>query len=297
MFEHFLEKNRRNHPLAHAVGESLGRYVGEKMNARRAENDRRLNLQRFRLSHLSPPDQFVTLLRLARDEGLLKMLQHDPRLAAIGWEPGEYVLSGGYVYVRPTMDAADLANEIVTARNYKDVDDAVRNKAATFAAALANNDLHPALREIDLGSCWRGLGHHADAASLNRLQLPEGALRLNALFYPSLWLIPLGVDANGEMQEQITVDDYPGHAYDMLFQSIAHVQHLDHPTLGVAGSQPQARRPAACCLCKARVRVGPFCALAHAFERSQRTVSWLSDRCAEQHTRTLSHSPSRWRHL
>ncbi len=228
------------HPIAYTAGAFLGRKLGETVANRRAQAAHRRNLKAFRIGHLDEARQFATLLQIAAKEQLLRPVQHDPRIAAIGWTPGELHDCDGYIDVTPEMDAADLANAIMAARGYQEIDEAVKADAAAFRDALSRSDVHPALADIDFGGCWRGLGHHANGASLNRHQLPEGTLGLNALYYPALWFQVIGIDAHGQKHERTIVDEYPEHTWLMLFASLAWTERLEHPNLALP--EPNKKR-------------------------------------------------------
>ena len=228
MKDFFRALYRRKYPVSSAVGEAVGRKVGDWAQQRRAQAEHQRNLKQFGLSHLEPAVQFTKLLQIAAQEELLYPKQTDPRLAAIGWDVASLHDSDGYIVVAKEMDAADLANAIVAARQYQAIDEAVRAAAAQLRDALKQADgVHPALADLDFAGCWRGLGHHANGASLNLHQLPNDPLRLNALCYPSLFFPVIGEDEAGPPRG--LVDDYPEHASAMLFSSLAWTAKLDHP--------------------------------------------------------------------
>jgi len=228
MIDPFFDRYRRKYPVSSAVGEAVGRKIGEWAHQRRAQAEHQRNLKQFGLSHLDAAAQFTKLLQIAAQEELLYPRQTDPRLAANGWDVASLYESDGYIVVATEMDAADLANAIVAARQYQAIDEAVRAAAAQLRDALKQaGGVHPALADLDFAGCWRALGHHANGASLNLHQLPDGPLRLNALCYPSLFF-PV-TDENQAGARRVLVDDYPEHASTMLFASLAWSDKLDHP--------------------------------------------------------------------
>ena len=230
MMDFFFDRYRRKYPVSSAVGEAVGRKVGEWAHQRQAQAEHQRNLKQFGLSHLDAAAQVTKLLQIAAQEALLYPQQTDPRLAAIGWDVDSLHDCDGYIVVAPEMDAADLANAIVAARQYQAIDEAVRAAAAQLRDALKQReDVHPALADLDFAGCWRGLGHHANGASLNLHQLPEGPYRLNALCYPSLFFQVIGADDADAPRKRVLVDDYPEHAGVMLFSSLAWTDKLDHP--------------------------------------------------------------------
>lgn len=116
-----------------------------------------------------------------------------------------------YIAVTPDMDSYDLANAIIAAEKAEKIDEALLDKALDWIKRATGPLGHGALRQIDFERHWRPLGHHAAGKTFNTLNLPEGPLRLNRLYYPTLMKQPLGIAADGTVQFKSQLDDYPDH--------------------------------------------------------------------------------------
>lgn len=76
---------RSRHPVSSEIGARVGEAIGRGMLRRKLEKQRSANLRRFNLKGRTQEAQYLELLRLAKDEGLLKRAQSDPRTQAVGF--------------------------------------------------------------------------------------------------------------------------------------------------------------------------------------------------------------------